>query len=57
MPLSYTAGKGRKAIVKLLKKRGDVEADSTNQNDRTPLSYAAGKEYEAIIKLLFKLTP
>jgi len=51
-PLSYAAGKGNEAVVKLLLKTGKVEADSKDKYSQTPLSYAAGKGNKAVVKLL-----
>ena len=52
MPLSYAAGSGHEALVKLMLDTGKVEADSKNGYGRTPLWYAAGSGHEATVKLL-----
>ena len=39
-PLSYAAGSGHEAVVKLLVEKG-AEPDSKDDNGRTPLWYAA----------------
>jgi hypothetical protein len=51
-PLSWAAGSGHEAVVKLLVERDDVEADSRDNNGQTPLSWAARRGREAIVKLL-----
>ena len=42
----------RKAVVKLLVERDNVEVDSRDNYGQTPLSMAAGSGHEAIVKLL-----
>jgi ankyrin repeat protein/nucleoside phosphorylase len=51
-PLSWAAGNGREATVKLLLETGKVDVDSKDNNGLTPLSWAAGNGQEAIAKLL-----
>jgi len=51
-PLSWAAGSGHEAVVKLLVERADVEADSEDLYGRTPLSWAARKGHETVVKLL-----
>jgi ankyrin repeat protein len=51
-PLSWAAGNGHEAVVRLLVERDDVEADSKDQGGRTPLSWAAGNWHEAVVRLL-----
>ncbi|KAF2466052.1 uncharacterized protein BDR25DRAFT_185539, partial [Lindgomyces ingoldianus] len=51
-PLSWAAGGGREAVVKLLAGRDDVEADAKDGDDQTPLSWAARGGHEAVVKLL-----
>ena len=53
-PLSWAAGRGHEAAVKLLVERGDVEAGSKDKYGQTPLSWAAERGHEAVIKLLVK---
>ena len=50
--LSLAAGRGHKAIVKLLLSRNDVAVDSHDIIGRTPLSRVAEEGQEAIVKLL-----
>ena len=40
------------AVVKLLIKRGDVEADSKDDSGQTPLPHATEGGHEAVVKLL-----
>ena len=51
-PLSYAAGSGHEAVVRLLVDRDDVEADSKDEYGQTPLSLAARSGHEAVVKLL-----
>jgi ankyrin repeat protein len=51
-PLSFTALRGHKAVVKLLLERGDVAAHSKDNDGRTPLSSQAAEGHEAVVKLL-----
>ncbi|RYP27804.1 hypothetical protein DL767_007516 [Monosporascus sp. MG133] len=51
-PLSWAAGNGRDADVKLLLNTGKIEADSKDRGSRTPLSYAAENGHEAVVRLL-----
>jgi ankyrin repeat protein len=51
-PLSYAAGNGHEAVVKLLLEK-DVDLDSKDSSfGRTPLSHAAGNGHEAVVKRL-----
>lgn len=51
-PLSWAAGNGHEAVVKLLLARDDVEADSKDTESQTPLWWAAELGREAVVKLL-----
>jgi ankyrin repeat protein len=52
-PLSWAAGNGYSAIVKLLLMKNDVDADlKDSQYGRTPLSWAARSGHEAVVKQL-----
>jgi len=51
-PLSWAAGQGHEAAVRLLVEREDVDADSKDTNDRTPLLWAAEGGHEAVVRLL-----
>jgi ankyrin repeat protein len=53
-PLSYAAGNGHEAVVKLLLETGKIEVNSVDQDDRTPLSYVAENGNEAVVKLLLE---
>jgi ankyrin repeat protein len=55
-PLSYAAGNGHEAIVRLLLDTGRVEAHSKDSNGRTPLVHATKSGSEAIILMLQKYT-
>jgi ankyrin repeat domain-containing protein 50 len=52
-PLSWAAGNGYEAVVKLLLETGKVDVDSKDEDyGRTPLSWAAENGHEAVVKLL-----
>jgi len=51
-PLSWAAGEGHEAVVKLLVERDDVEADSKDDFGETPLWWAAANGHEAVVKPL-----
>ncbi|KAL8364889.1 hypothetical protein RB595_003936 [Gaeumannomyces hyphopodioides] len=52
-PLSWAAGNGHEAVVKLLLATGKVDIESNNNWDgQTPLSWAARNGHEAVVKLL-----
>ncbi|KAJ4182613.1 hypothetical protein NW759_017119 [Fusarium solani] len=53
-PLSYAAGNGHEAVVKLLLATGKVDVDSKDKYGRTSLLYAAVNGYEAIVKILLE---
>jgi hypothetical protein len=54
--LSWVAGNGREAIVKLLLETGKADVDSKNfEYGQTPLSWAAERGHEAIVKLLLEI--
>jgi ankyrin repeat protein len=53
-PLSWAAGNGHEAVVKLLLSKVGVDPDSKDTRyGRTPLSWAAWRGYETVVKLLF----
>ncbi|RYP64079.1 hypothetical protein DL771_008938 [Monosporascus sp. 5C6A] len=55
-PLSWAAGNGHEAIVKLLLETKEVDADwKDNKHGETPLSWAARNGHEAVVKLLLKI--
>ncbi|PVH70389.1 hypothetical protein DL98DRAFT_389862, partial [Cadophora sp. DSE1049] len=49
--LSWAAGNGHEAVVKLLLESG-AEVDCKDKDGRTSLSWAAGSGHEAVVKLL-----
>jgi hypothetical protein len=52
-PLSWAAGNGHEAVVKLLLEVEGVDPDSKDtESGQTPLSWAAGNGHEAVVKLL-----
>ena len=51
-PLSWAAGNGHEAVVRLLVEREDVDADSKDEWGRTPLSWAAGDGHGDVVLLL-----
>ena len=55
-PLSWAAGKGQEAVVKLLLAREGVDAESKDKYGLTPLWWAAENGHEAVVKLLEKGT-
>jgi ankyrin repeat protein len=55
-PLSWAAGGGHEAVVKLLLEMGKADIDLKDKYSRTPLSWAAEGGHEAVVKLL-QLSP
>ncbi len=53
-PLSWAAGNGHEAVVKLLLETSQVEVNSKDYYNQTPLSRAAQNGHEAVVKLLLK---
>jgi len=52
-PLSWAAMNGHEAVVRLLVRREDVDADSKDdQYGQTPLTWAAENGHEAVVRLL-----
>ena len=51
-PLSWAAGNGHEAVVKMLLKTEKVDIDSKANDGRTPLMWAAGNGHGAIVKRL-----
>jgi ankyrin repeat protein len=51
-PLSWAAGRGHEAVVRLLVDTGKADINSKNNNGWTPLMWAAGRGREAVVKLL-----
>jgi ankyrin repeat protein len=54
-PLSWAAGNGHEAVVKLLLEKGvELETKDKSNYGQTPLSWAAGNGHEAAVKLLLE---
>ncbi|KAI9868593.1 MAG: Ankyrin repeat and death domain-containing protein 1A [Trichoglossum hirsutum] len=53
-PLSWAAGEGHEAAVKLLLGSGTADVNSRSNSDRTPLSWAALNGHAAIVQLLLE---
>ena len=51
-PLSWAAGNGHEAVVKLLLNTGNVDVDLKDSYGQTPLSWAAARGHEEVTKLL-----
>ena len=51
-PLSWAAGNGHEAVVRLLIERGDVDINAKDYYRRSSLLYAAQNGHEAIVRLL-----
>src|SRR2546423_8967317 len=51
-PLSWAAGNGHEAVVKLLLAKDGVDPDSKDEYGQTPLSWAAGNGHAAVGTLL-----
>ncbi|KAM5342908.1 hypothetical protein ACJ41O_013874 [Fusarium nematophilum] len=51
-PLSWAAGNGREAVVRMLLDTGKVNVDSRDKKGRTPLSLAAWYGHEATVRVL-----
>ncbi|KAK4118021.1 ankyrin, partial [Parathielavia appendiculata] len=51
-PLSWAAGNGHEAVVKLLLGTGQVDVNAEDNNGWTPLTRAAEKGHEAVVRLL-----
>ena len=55
-PLSWAAGAGHEAVVKLLLAKDGIDPDLKDiQSSRTPLSWAAGGGHEAVVQLLLAI--
>ncbi|KAF4627618.1 hypothetical protein G7Y89_g10540 [Cudoniella acicularis] len=52
--LSWAAGRGHEAVVKLLLETGHVDVESKDKNGQTPLSWAPQGGHEAVVKLLLE---
>ncbi|RYP16766.1 hypothetical protein DL767_010132 [Monosporascus sp. MG133] len=50
-PLSWAAGEGHEALVRLLVEKG-AAIEAKDKEGRTPLSWAAAKGHEAVVRLL-----
>ena len=53
-PLSWAAGNGREAVVKLLLEKGTELENKNKEYGQTPLSWAAENGHEAVVKLLLE---
>ncbi|KAF8421782.1 ankyrin repeat-containing domain protein [Tirmania nivea] len=53
-PLSWAAGRGHQAVVKLLLERNDVDVDASDEDGQSPLSWAAKNGHEAVVQLLLE---
>jgi ankyrin repeat protein len=51
-PLSWAAGMGHEAVMKLLLAKDGVDLISKDEVGKTPLSWAARNGHEAVVKLL-----
>src|SRR5436305_11259860 len=52
-PLSWAAGEGHEAVMKLLLEKG-AQLEAKSRYGQTPLSWAAGEGHEAVVKLLLE---
>ena len=53
-PLSWAAGIGHEAVVRLLVERDGVDINSRDRNRRTPLMWAAMSGHEDVVRLLIE---
>jgi len=53
-PMSWAAGNGQEAVVKILLGRKDVNPDMPDIRDRAPISWAAKNGYEVVVELLLE---
>ena len=52
IPLSWAAGNGHEAIVKILLYRDDIDPNKLGEEGRTPLFLAACNGHEGVVKIL-----
>ena len=55
-PLSWAAGNGHEAVVRLLLKKG-ADATAEDKEGQTALHWAAGSGHEAVVRLLLDKRP
>ena len=53
-PLSWAAGVGQEAVVRLLIERDDIDFNAGDYDGKTPLIWAAERGHEAVVRLLIE---